>query len=88
MKYISTIIVLLVFTTSQAQVPCSLDNSFATNGKLVADGSRIGEGILVQADGKILIACNAFGNGHAYIKRLNVDGSVDNSYGLGGKCQI
>ena len=71
-----------------AQLPCSLDNTFATGGKLISDGSRLGDNVLVQPDGKILIACNPFGNGHVYIKRLNVDGSVDMSYGINGNCSI
>lgn len=70
------------------QIPCSLDNTFATGGKLVSDGSRIGESVLIQPDGKILIACNPFGNGHVYIKRLNVDGSLDMTYGVNGHCHI
>jgi uncharacterized delta-60 repeat protein len=88
MKYLLTIFGSFFIGILQAQVPCSLDNSFATNGKLVADGSRMGESVLVQNDGKIIIACNAFGNGQAYLKRLNIDGSIDNSYGIGGMCQI
>lgn len=71
-----------------AQIPCSLDNTFATGGKLVSDGSRLGDEVLIQADGKILIACNPFGNGSAYIKRLNVDGTTDNTYGVNGQCNI
>ncbi|MBL7766973.1 MAG: T9SS type A sorting domain-containing protein [Chitinophagaceae bacterium] len=73
---------------AQAQTPCSLDNSFDTDGKLVADASRLGEHILLQTDGKILVACNPFGNGSVYIKRFNTDGSVDMSYGVSGKCTI
>jgi len=72
----------------QAQIPCSLDNTFATGGKLVSDGSRLGDEVLIQADGKILIACNPFGNGAAYIKRLKVDGTTDSTYGVNGQCHI
>ncbi len=88
MKYLVTLCTLLFIAVAHAQVPCSLDNSFATNGKLIADGSRIGESVLVQNDGKIIVACNPFGNGSAYIKRYNLDGSIDNTFGAGGACSI
>jgi uncharacterized delta-60 repeat protein len=86
--FLATLCLLLLVASAGAQTPCSLDNSFATGGKLISDASRLGEHILVQADGKILIACNPFGNGAAYIKRLNADGSTDLSYGSNGNCTI
>lgn len=81
-------ILLLAFGFCNAQIPCSLDTSFNSDGKLVDASSRLGEHVLVQSDGKILVACNPFGNSHVYLKRFNVDGSVDNTYGSGGKFTI
>ena len=87
-KILYSLVLLISQFMADAQIPCSLDNTFATGGKLVADGSRLGEGVLIQPDGKILIACNPFGNGHVYIKRLNLDGSLDMTYGVNGICQL
>ncbi len=73
---------------SNAQIACSLDNTFDTDGKLVSDGSRMGESIIVLPDNKIIIACNPFGSGVAYLKKLQVNGSVDNTFGVAGNCNI
>lgn len=75
-------------STLFSQTPCSLDNSWAGDGRLVSDGSRIGEHILIQADGKVLVACTPFGSSYSYIRRFNTDGTVDNSYGTGGKFTV
>ena len=88
MKY-TLILCLLAFSLNGfAQIPCSLDATFDADGLMVSDGSRLGEHILVQDDVKILVACNPFGNGNAYIRRFNTDGSVDATYGSSGKCII
>lgn len=79
---------LLAVLPMLAQTPCSLDNSFDGDGKLVSDGNRMGEHIVVQPDGKLIVACNYFGQGHVKIKRFNTDGSVDNSFGVSGACTI
>ena len=89
MKNSITLLLMLLFTSvASAQIPCSLDNTFDSDGKLVSDGSRLGEHVIVQSDGKILVACNPFGNGDVYIKRFNVDGSVDATYGSGGSITV
>jgi uncharacterized delta-60 repeat protein len=79
---------LLTHTALQAQQACALDPAWDTDGKLVADGSRLGDHIVVQPDGKILVACNPFGDSHAYVKRFNPDGSVDASYGTNGSFSV
>jgi len=85
MKQVVTLISCLFLSSFMcAQVPCSLDNSFDTDGKLVSDGNRMGEHILVQADGKIIIGCNPFSGSGVSIKRLNVNGSLDNTFGTAG----
>lgn len=89
MKHIFTILI-LIFASSfcDAQTPCALDTSFSSDGLLVSVGSRLGEHVLVQNDGKIIVACNPFGNGQSYIKRFNTDGSVDATFGNAGTCNI
>jgi uncharacterized delta-60 repeat protein len=74
--------------TASAQTPCSLDPTWDTDGKLVADGSRIADCMLVLPDGKLLVACNPFGDSYAYLKRYNTDGSVDASYGNSGQLTV
>lgn len=71
-----------------AQTPCSLDPTWDTDGKLVADGSRIADHMLVLPDGKLLVACNPFGDSYAFLKRFNTDGSLDVTYGSSGQMTI
>jgi len=71
-----------------AQVPCSLDNTFNSNGRIVSDGSRLGDRIIALPDGSCLIAYNPFSNGHAYVRHILSNGTVDNSYGTSGKTTI
>ncbi|MBI4660184.1 MAG: hypothetical protein HY735_15195 [Verrucomicrobia bacterium] len=68
----------------------SLDTSFGTGGKVItAVGSSHDEAfsIAVQLDGKILVAGYSFNNAHAdfALVRYNLDGSLDTSFGTGGK---
>ncbi len=71
-----------------AQVPCSFDNSFSIDGKEISDGNRMLENIVALSGGKSIVAYNSFGNGHVYLRRLNSDGSVDNTFGTAGKTII
>ncbi len=61
---------------------------FDGDGKLVSDGSKLIENIVALPNGKSIIAYNAFGNGHVYLRRLNNDGSVDNTFGVAGKATL
>lgn len=72
----------------------SLDTSFDLDGKLVIDfsgGSDTAFKVLVQADGKILVCgvssdIKGAKNFQNYeIVRLNSDGSLDTSFGIGGR---
>jgi uncharacterized delta-60 repeat protein len=71
----------------------SLDTSFNGTGKLVTDiggGTRdIGRSVTVQADGKIVVAgysSNVENNSLDFaVLRHNTDGSLDASFGVGGK---
>lgn len=67
----------------------SLDNSFGIGGKQTIDfaaGYDIGSAVTVQADGKIVVA--GFSNSDFAVARLNPDGSLDSTFGVGGKQTI
>jgi len=69
----------------------SLDTSFGTDGKVttpLAGGEDEARGVAIQADGKILLAgyTNYGGGNHDFaLVRYNTDGSLDASFGTGGK---
>ena len=88
MKNYILLFLLLFPTLIFAQSPCSLDNTFDGDGKLVSDGSKLLENIVALPNGKTIVAYNAFGNGHVYLRRLNNDGSVDNTFGVAGKSTL
>lgn len=69
------------------------DSSFGTGGKLDISGAAGANGysdaraLLVQPDGKLLLAGTALGsggNGDLLVMRLNTDGMPDSSFGSGG----
>lgn len=70
----------------------SIDNSFGANGQLVfnvGEWNDFSEGLVLQADGKILIGghkwiTNAQQRHDLFVARLNTDGSFDTSYGNNG----
>lgn len=86
--YSSFLVVFFLTSGLFAQTPCSLDNSFDTDGRLISDGSRITDRIIALPDGSAIVAYNPFGNGHVYIRHINLDGSIDNTYGTSGKTTI
>lgn len=74
----------------------TLDTRFGTDGTVtvdVADGNDYGRAVTQQADGKLLIAGTSDrgdnevgdGNFNFSVVRLNADGSLDTSFGDGGK---
>ena len=68
----------------------SLDTSFGKGGKVVTDffGDDDGQGILVQPDGKIVVVGEVFAGATSAdfgLARYNSDGSLDTSFGDGGK---
>lgn len=68
----------------------SLDNSFGTNGIVITDFANFedyGNSISVQNDGKIVVSglTGPYGNYDFGLVRYNSDGSLDNSFGTGGK---
>ncbi len=70
----------------------SLDNSFGIGGKVVTSFGSVGSdlviahAIAIQSDGKIVAAGRSFGDFNKFaIARYNTDGSLDTSFGSGGK---
>lgn len=88
--FYSTLLLLISPFLMLAQNPCALDATFATGGKLVSTGSRMAQELLIQPDGKIIIGMEPFGstNVNLRIRRLNDDGTIDNTFGTGGTTVI
>jgi uncharacterized delta-60 repeat protein len=67
----------------------SLDTSFDSDGKVtttVSGGFDVASGIATQADGKILVVgYNDLSSGDFELVRYNTNGSLDASFGTGGK---
>jgi uncharacterized delta-60 repeat protein len=72
----------------------NLDPTFSGDGRLTADGSlaslSIGRDVAIQADGKIVVAGvdDAGGFGAAVVLRYLADGSLDASFGTGGRVRL
>jgi len=69
----------------------SLDNSFGVDGKVILPLSKVdsfGIDLALQDDGKIVVVGRNFDRGDYYpdaiMVRLNQDGTLDNSFGIGG----
>jgi uncharacterized delta-60 repeat protein len=75
------------------QAPGDLDSTFGIGGKVTSSFSGFGDqanAIAIQADGKIIAAGstrtnNTDGNTDFALARYNVDGTLDTTFGLGGK---
>ena len=64
----------------------SLDSSFGTGGKVftaVGSGNDFAYSVAIQTDGKIVVA--GYSNQDFALVRYNTDGSLDTSFGTGGK---
>ncbi|HJX29814.1 MAG TPA: delta-60 repeat domain-containing protein [Thermoanaerobaculia bacterium] len=82
----------LLFTLTNAAhaAPGDLDPTFGTSGIALADYGGVynnGEILAVQPDGKILVCGEAAlpGSAAVGVARLNPDGSLDTSFGQGGR---
>jgi uncharacterized delta-60 repeat protein len=80
------------FAMARYQRDGSLDTSFGNLGKVTTDFATSydeAHGIAIQTDGKLVVAGrtqDALGNGtHFAVARYNQDGSLDSSFGNGGK---
>lgn len=93
MKTIRLLAITLAFTgaiLSVSAAPGDLDPTFGSGGKVTtAIGSLndVGHGVVVQSDGKIVVAGQAFfgGKGDFALVRYNPDGSLDTSFNGSGK---
>src|SRR6266508_2029957 len=67
----------------------TLDNSFGNGGKVTIHiGNDFAQGMVIQPDGKIVVAGydgNSVATSDFALARLNVDGSLDSTFGIGGK---
>ncbi|MBD2412417.1 DUF4347 domain-containing protein [Nostoc calcicola FACHB-3891] len=75
------------FAMARYNADGSLDSSFGNAGKLITNfGEDFGRKVLVQPDGKIILA-GYIGNGNAdyVLLRYNTNGSLDTGFGNGGK---
>ncbi|SFL25038.1 M10 family metallopeptidase C-terminal domain-containing protein [Azotobacter beijerinckii] len=72
----------------------TLDTSFGTGGEATADidgNDDLGNSLLVQPDGKILVAGRSYNPGYDTefsVARLNANGSLDASFGSDGKASF
>jgi len=69
----------------------SLDNTFGSNGQVITyfpDSDSYGYAVALQADGKIVVAGTSYDGEQLYddfaLARYNTDGSLDNTFGIGG----
>ncbi|MBI3005695.1 MAG: calcium-binding protein, partial [Ignavibacteriales bacterium] len=61
----------------------TLDTTFGTGGKVTNDSGNTAEAVLVQTDGKILVA-GYTDNSDFAVARYNSDGSLDTTFGING----
>ncbi|MEV6977549.1 calcium-binding protein [Kitasatospora sp. NPDC093806] len=70
-------------------VPGDLDTTFGTGGRVTTDfgggGADEARGVVVQSDGKIVVAGYAGATDDFALARYNPDGSLDTGFGTGGK---
>ena len=78
-----------VFTLARYNSNGGLDTSFDTDGKVTTDfgGSAHSRAVAIQPDGKIVVAgyTDDTGNPDFAVARYNSNGSLDTSFGTGGK---
>ncbi|MBR1241576.1 VCBS repeat-containing protein [Bradyrhizobium sp. AUGA SZCCT0274] len=78
------------FAVARYNVDGTLDTTFDADGRVKTDfllGDDSGTGVTVQPDGKILVAGSSFNgtNTDFALVQYNADGSLDESFGNGGK---
>ncbi|MFJ3310849.1 calcium-binding protein [Streptomyces sp. NPDC086549] len=75
------------FALARYNTDGSLDTSFGTGGKVTTDfGDSGASGVALQADGKIIAAGYSVGINYDFaLARYNTDGSLDSTFGTGGK---
>jgi len=75
-------------TPSAVAAPGDIDPDFGTGGKVVTDfgGGESAGALLLQPDGKLVAAGG--GDGDFLVARYNSDGTLDGSFGSGGKVVV
>jgi uncharacterized delta-60 repeat protein len=79
------------FTLVRYQADGSLDTSFGVDGKVTTDlngDMDYGYSVALQSDGKLVVAGYSYRTGigtYFALVRYNADGSLDTSFGVGGK---
>jgi uncharacterized delta-60 repeat protein len=77
------------FAIARYNADGTLDPTFGSGGKVITDIDQqdFASGVIVQADGKIVVAgySGSGGNTDGSMVRYNPDGSLDTSFGTGGK---
>ena len=97
-KIYATVIILafVVSGWTARAVDGDLDPTFGTDGKVLTDfdhSTDIADAVAVQADGKLVVVGTTYinndytGEGFA-VARYNPDGTLDKTFGAGGKIQI
>ena len=84
---------LLLGTQSASAAPGGLDTTFGSNGKVKTDFNRnndLAYGMALQSDGKVIVAGISFAGisaegGDFAVARYNTNGTLDTSFGVGGK---
>jgi uncharacterized delta-60 repeat protein len=66
----------------------TLDPDFDGDGRVTLPGGGIAHAVLVQPDGRIVVAGNASGNAMMSVTRLRANGSLDTTFGAGGVVTI
>ncbi len=84
--YLSVLSISIIATPGFSQ---SLDMTFGNGGKVVTliNDSSTANSVIIQSDGKIIIGGTSTLVGEDYftLVRYNVDGSIDNTFGSGGR---
>lgn len=84
------VMLLILSTENSIAAPADLDMSFGVSGKFVASSTPLTSGearaVLVQPDGKIILAGGATGqfNTDFALTRLNANGTMDTTFGVNG----
>jgi uncharacterized delta-60 repeat protein len=88
MKTLFSLCLLLGLVSIAHAAPGDLDTTFSTDGKVVTDvpGTGGGNAVVIQADGKIVVAGSANGDANRdfAVVRYNRNGSLDTTFGGDG----
>ncbi|MBI3804328.1 MAG: hypothetical protein HY282_11270 [Nitrospirae bacterium] len=92
-KSASSVVTVIHSVGSVSGAPGTLDSTFGTGGKVITPvgfGSDSAVGVVVQQDGKVIVAGNTFNgaNSDFLLLRYNPDGTLDTSFGTKGKVLI